>query len=150
VVVDGGPDPELSEPGVIDPGSRVLALVGRGGRRMLALGTVRASPAARFVLGPIAVTRGPRIAVGLLDVFAGELIRLARLLPGTPAPTEYAFAARALAFEAAGFTAVAGEPGWLRRGPDVADAVGAETRREAAAFTAWAERVRDAAAPGLR
>jgi acyl-CoA synthetase (AMP-forming)/AMP-acid ligase II len=158
-VVDGGLEPEFHDRDAIEPGGRALLLMERDAGRLLAVGCVRAAPAAemrtaRFVLGPFAVARRPaRIAPGLVDVFASELMRLARLLPGTPAVIEYAFAGRALAFHAAGFVAVPGHPGWLCRaadptssGRDQGHGILVDAAREARAFAAWAQRVARAGA----
>jgi hypothetical protein len=160
-VIDGELDPAFGGGDPIDPRGRVLLLVERDAARLLALGCVRAAVrdatrTTRFVVGPVAVAR--RIAPGLLDVFAGELLRLLRLLPGTPAAIEYAFASRALAFQATGFAAVPGHPGWLSRAAestsseadDAAHDELVDAARDAAAFAAWAQRVQRASAGRAR
>lgn len=152
-VVDGGLDPGLADCGAA-PG-RVVLLIESAAARLLAVGCVRATASGartvRLVLGPRAVTG--RVAHGLFDVFAGELIRLARLLPGDPAVIEYALADRVVAFEAAGFAAVPGHAGWLRRAAAPGSSDGGEPVdlvREAATFGAWAARVQRESQGGSR
>jgi acyl-CoA synthetase (AMP-forming)/AMP-acid ligase II len=148
-VVDSVLEPEFHDPDAIDPHARVVLLASRTARRLLAVGCVRAAPRSRFVLGPISVARGPgRIATGLVDVFAGELMRLARLLPGSPAAIEYAFPTRGEAFLAAGFAALTGHEGWLYRRADPNDAyapaddVLVEATRASERFVAWVQQIK--------
>jgi fatty-acyl-CoA synthase len=145
-VVDATIEPDFHDPAVIDPGARVVLLASRATRQMLAVGCVHATPRARFILGPISVARGPgRIATGLFDVFSGELMRLARLLPGAPTTIEYAFATRGDAFVAAGFAAVTGHDGWLRRADPSdasADDVLVDATRASERFVAWVQQIK--------
>lgn len=152
-VVDGGVDPAFHDREAIEADARVVLLMQPGAARILAVGCVRCarvagSGTARFVLGPIVVARRPgQIAPGLLDVFAGELIRLARLLPGAEPAVEYAFASRARPFSTAGFAAVPDPPGWYVRragegAPDVIQGLPGDAARGPARFEAWAQRLR--------
>lgn len=85
-VVDGIPHEWRRSDSVIDPYTRVIALVARRPTRPLAFGAIRSGADALVVLGPIAVAlETAEVTRELLDMFAGELARLARLLPGEPA-----------------------------------------------------------------
>jgi hypothetical protein len=80
-------------------------------------------------------------------MFAGELMRLARLLPGSPAVVEYASSTRGDAFLAAGFAAVTGHDGWLYRHPDPntahpGDDVLLDATRASQRFVAWAQQIK--------
>lgn len=142
-VVDGCPPAWLASPGDLDPCARVLALVARRPLAPLAFALVQAgaagSDAARFVVGPLAVELAHgRASDDLLDVFAGELIVLAALLPG---PRPDVICALPLGPRAglvgAGFTELAGHPGWLHRAEGGAVRVADAAPRELAAAAGW-------------
>jgi hypothetical protein len=106
----------------IDPGARIITLVARNPVVPLPLAVVQAGAAGvdaavRFVVGPIAVVLPRRqVADGLLDVFAGELVVLAGLLPGPRPRLICAFpAGPRRAFAGAGFAPIAGHAGWVQR-----------------------------------
>lgn len=120
-VVDGCPSSWIGE-AVLDPAARIIAMVARRPARPLALAVVQAgaagaSTAVRFIVGPVAVelARG-RVTDDLLDVFAGELIVLAGLLPGSDPEMICALSPEPRGgFASAGFAAVGGAADWLMR-----------------------------------
>ncbi len=118
-IVDAGVAPWFGDPGEHARAGRAIALVSRRPVRVLALAYVQSGapgvPACRFIAGPFAVEQPDGKVTGeLLDVFAGELIRLIALLPGANMKLMYA-RSDASAFTASGFTQ-AGATGWLARG----------------------------------
>ncbi|HMG57289.1 MAG TPA: hypothetical protein VK601_27505, partial [Kofleriaceae bacterium] len=146
------------------PVARVIALVARKPLRPLALAIVQAGAtgagaAVRFIAGPraVALARG-RVTDDLLDVFAGELIVLAGLLPGPRAELICAYAdPPRQAYPAAGFAELAGRAGWAIRSearpeggpegsavapaaPAVDDAALREVAEAARRLAEWAER----------
>lgn len=126
-IVDGWPPDWRTGGAVLDGGARVIALVARAPARPLALAVVQAGAAAaadaRFIVGPVAVPLpGGRVTDELVDVFAGELVALAELLPGPVPRALYALpAGSARGFAGAGFAPLAGHPGWLGRGLELAE-----------------------------
>ena len=93
-IVDCGIAPWFGDPGAAARDGRVVALVTRRPVRVLALAYLqsgtRSMPSARFVAGPFVATQPDgEVASELVDVFAGELVRLVGALPG--APLEYVY-----------------------------------------------------------
>jgi acyl-CoA synthetase (AMP-forming)/AMP-acid ligase II len=124
-VVDAGVAPWFPAP--TRAAGRVVALVAKSSSDLLAFGYLQAGApgvgGARFVLGPIAAAAD--VAEDLLDVFAGELLRLVALLPGAPVKRVYTQR------QYDGFAAAGGEAeGWFVRGEVIAaaDAVAAALR----------------------
>ncbi|HMG21235.1 MAG TPA: fatty acid--CoA ligase family protein, partial [Kofleriaceae bacterium] len=155
-VVDGCPPAWIGDAAGLDPVARVIALVARKPLRPLALAIVQAGAtgagaAVRFIAGPraVALARG-RVTDDLLDVFAGELIVLAGLLPGPRAELICAYAdPPRQAYAAAGFAELAGRAGWAIRpegsavapaAPAVDDAALREVAEAARRLAEWAER----------
>ncbi|HEV7557690.1 MAG TPA: fatty acid--CoA ligase family protein, partial [Kofleriaceae bacterium] len=112
-IVDGAP---WCRDNAIDARSRVITLAMRDPARPLALGAIRAERGARMIVGPVAVERpGEHVSDRLLGVFAGELVHLARRLPGLP-PQAICVFGRATGTE---LVPIDGHPGWRwkREGP---------------------------------
>ena len=121
-VVDGCPPAWTGDSATLAPGARIITLVARNPVVPLALAIVQdgaagVAAAVRFIVGPIAVELPRRqVAGALLDVFAGELVVLAGLLPGPRPRAICAFpAGPRRAFAGAGFVPLPGHAGWLRR-----------------------------------
>lgn len=121
-VVDGCPASWAGDLAGLDPMARIITLVARRPPRPLALAIVQAArgvdAAMRFVVGPVAVALERGAATDdLLDVFAGELVVLAGLLPGPRAERICAHpVAPRRAFAGAGFVAFTQDARWLVRG----------------------------------
>jgi acyl-coenzyme A synthetase/AMP-(fatty) acid ligase len=150
-IVDGCPRSWIADTAGLDPAARMIALVARRPLHPLALAIVQAGATetgddVRFVVGPVAVAlAGDQVTDDLLDVFAGELIVLAGALPGPrPALTCACSPAPRGAFTGAGFAAIPGHPGWMRRpqGEAVPAVSDAALRELAAAATRLTECVR--------
>jgi acyl-coenzyme A synthetase/AMP-(fatty) acid ligase len=150
-VVDGCPPSWIGDTAGLDPAARLLTLVDRRPLRPLALAIVQAGAAdtgdeVRFVIGPIAAElAGDRVTDDLLDVFAGELIVLAAMLPGSRPALTCAFSpAPRRAFAGAGLVPIAGHPGWMMRpeGDTTRAASNATLRELAAAATRLSDGVR--------
>jgi acyl-coenzyme A synthetase/AMP-(fatty) acid ligase len=151
-VVDGCPASWTDDPAGLDPAARIIALASRRPPGPLALAVVQAgaadtSDAVRFVVGPVAAELADdRVTDDLLDVFAGELIVLAGLLPGSrPALTCVFSPHPRAALSGAGFTAIPGHPGWMRRpqgeaSPAVIDTALRELAAVATRLSDWMQR----------
>ena len=93
-IVDCGIAPWFGDPGETARNGRIVALVTRRPVSVLALAYLqsgaRGAPGARFAAGPfVAAQPDGEIARELVDVFAGELVRLVGLLPGPPQEHTY-------------------------------------------------------------
>jgi hypothetical protein len=109
-IVDGGVTPwfRAAAPST----GRAVALVTRRPVGVLATAHLEVGATARVVVGPRADAAD--VAPELLDVFAGELVRLVALLPGDKLDTIYVHSQHAAGLAASGF-APRGD-GWLARG----------------------------------
>jgi acyl-CoA synthetase (AMP-forming)/AMP-acid ligase II len=139
-VVDGGVAPWFAGDGASGwaAAGRLVALVLRKQMRVLAVGYLQAGVGGvkecRVVLGPFAARSDDgEVAGELVDVFGGELLRLAAVLPGPKPTSTYVRAERTGGYAQAGFAAR--EAGWWGRGAVVAaevfaglDAVAARVR----------------------
>jgi hypothetical protein len=140
----------------LDPHARAITLAMRRPERALAFAAIVPAPLgapACCVIGPVAAALGEaRVTDPVLDVFAGELVHLADLLPGPP-PRAICVLGDRRAYAAAGFVAIDGAPGWTwrRTEPLTADeqaAIGAalpEIARGADVLATWSGQ-RDSAA----
>ena len=108
-IVDGCP---WAGGGALDPCARAIPLATRRPAAPRAVAALVPGPAglpACFVVGPVAAEPDAE-----LEDFAGELVRLAGLVPGPTPAAICAFGDRAT-FAAAGLVAMPGAPGWTWR-----------------------------------